>query len=260
MTEISQTLDRGLQVLELLDASSVPLGVRELARSLELGTAIVQRLINTLEQRGFVEQVVESRRYRIGYRARQLGQSSRNLDDLERTANTKLQELAEQYGLNAYLGAIRNDRAVYLLAIPSRHRFVLRVETGETMSFHSTALGKVLLAAAGEERSRNLLGPGPLPRVTPATIVEPSALIAILPKIRAHGYAESIEENLPGVVSVGAPIRNSQGTVIAAISAAIAAATTDLKADDVTRIVVTAATAISRSLGCPENLLNKWDF
>ena len=44
-----QTLDRGLQILNLLAANDVGLNVAELAAALELDRAIVYRLVRTLE-------------------------------------------------------------------------------------------------------------------------------------------------------------------------------------------------------------------
>ena len=49
---------------------------------------------------------------------------------------------------------------IFLLSVPSRHRVVLRIDAGETFPLHATALGKVLLASAGNERARKLLGKG----------------------------------------------------------------------------------------------------
>jgi DNA-binding IclR family transcriptional regulator len=256
--DLSQTLERGLRVLEAIDAATA-IGVRELARDLGLGASIVQRLVNTLEQRGFIEQVAESRRYQIGYRSIVLGQSSRHDDTQNKVAHVALLALAQRHGLNGYLGVMHGDRAVYVLTVPSRHRVVLRVDAGETMHLHSTALGKVLLAAAGDARARALLGPGPLFAVTAHTITNVDVLIETLPEIRSRGYASVIEENITGIVSLGAPVRNEHGTIVAGMSVAFAKGTTDLDDNAVAKLVIEAAARVSRTVGCPERLLNSWD-
>ena len=258
MDDISQTLDRGLQVLQAIDAAATPVGVRELARQLELGTAIVQRLVNTLEKRGFIEQVPENRRYRIGHRAVVLGQSSRHGETITRAALAELEALAEEPGLNGYMGVLSGERAVYVLAVPSRHRITLRVDAGETMPFHSTTIGKVFLAAVGEGRARELLGPGPLARITDQTITDPDELIASLSEIRERGYAWVDEENIRGIVSVGAPIRNSQGRIIAGLSVAYSKGTTNLDEPVVAKLVIDAADRVSRAIGCPEQFKSNW--
>jgi DNA-binding IclR family transcriptional regulator len=71
----SQSLKRGLKIFELLDGSTTSLGVREIARRLDLSTTIAQRLVNTLATHSYLEQISETRRYRIGPRAVGLGSS-----------------------------------------------------------------------------------------------------------------------------------------------------------------------------------------
>jgi DNA-binding IclR family transcriptional regulator len=71
----SQSLERGLKIFELLDGSTTSLGVREIAHRLDLSTTIAQRLVNTLATYSYLEQISETRRYRIGPRAVGLGSS-----------------------------------------------------------------------------------------------------------------------------------------------------------------------------------------
>src|SRR5438105_945467 len=72
----NQSLERGLQMLDLLDRSPEPLGIRELARRMEVAPSMVQRLANTLSAAAYVEQAPESQRYRIGPRSIGLGSNA----------------------------------------------------------------------------------------------------------------------------------------------------------------------------------------
>jgi DNA-binding IclR family transcriptional regulator len=51
----SQSLERGLDVLESIAAEGGEVGVRELARRCELSPTIVQRLVSSLASRGYIE-------------------------------------------------------------------------------------------------------------------------------------------------------------------------------------------------------------
>ncbi len=53
-TETSQTLDRGLRVLEVVAESADGLTVTELAAALGIGRTVVYRLVVTLEQHAFI--------------------------------------------------------------------------------------------------------------------------------------------------------------------------------------------------------------
>jgi len=251
----SQSLERGLMVLELLNNSPTPLGVREVARRLEISTTIVQRLVNTLAEYHYLEQVAETRRYRIGPRALGLGSSLLRHDKLISSANAELQRLANEHGLSGFLCGLRGARAVYLLAVQSHGPVAITAIPGETAYLHSTAMGKALLAWMGNDAVTELVGKEALLKLTPKTIDTMPALIDDLAEVRRRGYATSIEENLPGVISIGAPIRNADGGVIAALSVAFAG-TASSEADLRTpvQLVLDTSARLSRGLGCPPSL------
>jgi DNA-binding IclR family transcriptional regulator len=246
----NQSLTRGLAILELVDTAAAPLGVRDIARQLGISAAIVQRLMNTLTAHRYLEQVPETRRYRIGPRALGLGNSLLAHDKLISNANGELQRLASEHQLNGYLAVLRERSAVYLLAVQSRGPIVIRAAPGSVAHLHSTAMGKVLLAWLGDVAARTLLEAEPLPQVTPRTITNPAELLDELATIRARGYATAIEENLPGVLSVGSPVRDESGAVIAALSVAFARSTNpELTIRSVARLLTEAAAATSRACG-----------
>ena len=117
-----QSLDRGLAILDLLDRAMEPMGIREIARELKLSPTIVQRLANTLSQSGFIEQVLETRRYKLGYRAMLLGGTMRSEDRLMASADKELRLLADKHLLNGYLGVLRDNKIVYAHGAKQRSR------------------------------------------------------------------------------------------------------------------------------------------
>lgn len=253
----SQSLERGLMVLELLNSSPMPLGVREIARRLEISTTIVQRLVNTLAEYNYLEQAADTRRYRIGPRALGLGSSLLRHDKLISSANAELQRLANEHGLSGFLCGLRGARAVYLLAVQSSGPIAITAIPGETAYLHSTAMGKALLARMGDDAVIQLLANEALVKLTPKTIDTLPALIENLQEVRRVGYATSIEENLPGVISIGAPIRNADGQVIAALSVAFAGtASSEADLRPSVKLVLDATSRLSRGLGCPQSFLS----
>jgi DNA-binding IclR family transcriptional regulator len=252
MAGLSQSLDRGLDVLELLEASGHDVGVRDAARQLGLSPAIVQRLINTLCERGYLLRDPDTRRYRLGYRAIGLGSGRSRPGDLVSLAQSELRTLTARYQVNAFLGTLREGRAIYLLAEQGEGPIAIRVGPGEEMPLHSTAIGKVLLAALEAGMSRALIGKRKLPRVTERTITDPDKLLRSLERVRSQGFATVREENLPGVLSAGAPVRDAGGAVVAALSIAYPRSLDAARSlEAMTPRVVEAAKRISRGLGWP---------
>jgi len=71
--EIVQTAARALSVLRAFSRERPDMSVAEMTRRLDLPRTIVIRLLNTLEDAGYVERVVDTFHYRIGLAALELG-------------------------------------------------------------------------------------------------------------------------------------------------------------------------------------------
>jgi len=216
----SLSLERGLSVLEVLKDSDEPVGVREIARRLKLSAPAIQRLLNTLAEHGYIEQATDTRRYRIGHGVLVLAQHILRKDRLIGLAEPELQGLAAEGCFNAFLGVRCGSAGLYILAVQSRSPVVIRSSPGERMALHSTALGKALLVGLSDDAIGEILGDAPLEQLTPRTVSEPGQLISQLRTAQAIGYTTALDENILGVVSVGAPVRSASGMVIAAISVA----------------------------------------
>src|SRR5882757_2982653 len=210
----SQSLERGLDILEMIAAEGADVGVRELARRLGLSPTIVQRLISSLALRGYIEKNSETSRYRLGHRSLVLGASGELAFDYAVAARRELERLAHEHRLNGFVSVLRGGRAIYLLAVQADGPVAIKVDAGSEMPLHSTSAGKVLLASVGDADARRLLGAGKLAAITPHTITDANALVAGLGRVRRQGFALVVEENIRGVLSVGAPIRDRTGKVL----------------------------------------------
>jgi DNA-binding IclR family transcriptional regulator len=246
----SQSLERGLDILEMIETESADIGVREIARRLGLSPAIVQRLVSSLATRGYIDKNIETARYRLGYRALALGANGSHGPDYLASARRELERLALEHRLNGFVAVLRGRRAIYLLAVQADGPVAIKVSPGSEMPLHSTGAGKVLLASMSDGEARKILGSGRLPAITPQTIIDPAALIASLAKVRRQGFATVAEENIPGVLSVGAPIRDRAGQVVAALSVAFPKyVDAGLTLEKVTPLVIAAGMRVSRALG-----------
>jgi IclR family transcriptional regulator, KDG regulon repressor len=248
----SQSLERGLDVLEAIAAEGGEVGVRELARRCTLSPTIVQRLVASLASRGYIEKNGDTSRYRLGHRALALGASGEGAFDYVVAARRELERLAHEQRLNGFVSVLRGGRAIYLLAVQADGPVAIRVSPGSEMPLHSTSAGKVLLAALSDSEARRILGSRKLPAITPHTMTDPATVIASLAKVRRQGFALVNEENIPGVLSVGAPIRDRSGAVVAALSVAFPKyLDSGLTLASVEPLVTAAALRISRLLGMP---------
>lgn len=246
----NQSLQRGLLILQLLDQERTPLGVREIARRLDLSPPIVQRLINTLFEQDFVVQDADSSKYRLSYRVFTLGSFLLKEDELIVSALRELRRLADRHQLNGFLGANSDERLIYLLAVQSSGPIAIRTVPGASADYHSTAMGKVMLSGLSDTQLRARLDGTSLPPLTPHTITDPDLLMDEIVAAREAGFAVSKEENLLGILAVAAPIRDKSGQIVAAMSAAFAPTMLPQQTlSAVAAMVMEAAAEVSSGLG-----------
>src|SRR5215210_8832753 len=74
----SHSLERGLSLLDAFACMSATLGIAEIAREVGLNKSTTHRYVNTLTVLGYLHQDPESRKYRLGARAVEIGFAALN--------------------------------------------------------------------------------------------------------------------------------------------------------------------------------------
>jgi DNA-binding IclR family transcriptional regulator len=178
----SQTLHRGLVLLELLGDAPGPMSLPELTRATGWHRSIVYRLLRTLADHRLLTRTGDER-YALGLGLLAL---TRGLaTDLRSAAAPELAALADELGMTAFLVVRDGEEAVTLLSVePTASPAHVAYRPGNR---HPVTLGAPGLA---------LLMPLP-----PAAADRPELVAA-----RARGWATSTGEVLPGLSSVAAPL------------------------------------------------------
>lgn len=144
--ETAQTLDRGLQILELLGgpAGHSGLTMSELAGRLAVGRAVVYRLVATLVARDFVTRSPDGR-VRLGIGLTRLSVAVRPM--LVEAARPVLRELADAAGATAHLTLVEGAEAVALVVVePSWTDFHVAYRVGTRHALTQGAAGRAVLA------------------------------------------------------------------------------------------------------------------
>jgi IclR family acetate operon transcriptional repressor len=209
----TQAIDRAAQLLTLVLDSAQPLGVSDLAQAAELPKSTASRLVSSLERHGLVRRNGARGKVAPGpaiLRFAHRGVVDRNLVEL---AQAPLEALAEASGETVNLAVPGVHGVEHLAQVESRHFLGTGQWVGRTVDFHTTAVGKVLVAFGAAE-----LPPGRLRRVAPATVVDRAALQNDLERVRAERFAAAVDELEPGLTALAAPVTGPTGDVIAALS------------------------------------------
>jgi DNA-binding IclR family transcriptional regulator len=243
------TIEKAGEVLALFDRERTEWGVREAAEALGLAKSSAHDLLTSLAQVGLLGKTGEGR-YRLGWRLVTMSETLLATTELRCEARPILEELAGEYQETIHLAILDDTKVVYVDKLEGKQ--AVRVELtslGTRLYPHCTALGKVLLAYRPEADVRRIVKINGLPRFTPNTITDEAELEQALTKIRKQGYAYDLEEILPDLCCVGAPIHNHAGHVIAAISMSIPAYRFQRSYGEFRRAAVRVGKVISERLG-----------
>ncbi|HEX9839063.1 MAG TPA: IclR family transcriptional regulator [Anaerolineales bacterium] len=244
-----QTIQKAGELLALFDRDHAEWGVREVAAQLKMAKSSTHDLMASLAKLGFLNKTEENR-YRLGWRLVTLSETLLATTELRKEAHPVMEDLATQYQETIHLAVLDDTQAVYVDKLEGRQ--AVRVELtslGARLYAHCSALGKVLLAYSSEQEVKRIIQIAGLPRFTENTITDPEELLQNLIKIRKQGFAYDMEEILPDLCCVAAPIHNYTGQVIAAISMSIPAYRFKRSQTEFREGVMRAAKTISKRLG-----------
>jgi IclR family pca regulon transcriptional regulator len=216
----SQSLERGLAILECFTPETPVLGIADIATQLGMSRSTTHRYVTTLLALGYIRQGAK-RKYRLGLRVTELGMSALNETSLREHAHADLAELAHRSGYATGIAVLENGEIVCVDRVQGfrRRQRVLgpEVKAGLKLPAYCTALGKVLLAHLPDYELREAVSRMELKRMGPNTIVSRGVLRDELAQIVEEGLAVEDQELASGRVAIAAPVFDEAGEIAAAI-------------------------------------------
>ncbi len=229
-----RAVERVVDILDMLQRSSSPVSLVELADVTRLPKSSVFRYLATLEARGYVDKDPVSGDFTLGVA---LPSQRQHLDLLVARARPLLQRLRDRFGETVNFGVLDGDKILYLEIVESPKAMRLAARSGDRDFVHSTALGRAIAAQLPGERVRDIVASAGMPALTPRTTTSADELLASLQAVRADGYAIDDEENevgarcvavalpgtrLPAGISVSAPAMRLSHDEARAVGTALA--------------------------------------
>jgi DNA-binding IclR family transcriptional regulator len=216
-----KSLAKALSILKLFNPGKSQWSIRDMVEELGYHKSSVQRLVTTLEVHGFLERSHPRRgRFVLGPIVLMLGNVASQSIDLRVVARPYLRRLVEQTGETAHLCVVDQSQCYYLDKIDSPQAVRIATYVGQRLPLHCSAVGKTLLSGMTEEEVDHIIDDCGLPRFTGTTITDRRTLFDELTRIRREGLAHDNEEYDLGLRCVAAPVKDSHGVVVAAISVA----------------------------------------
>jgi len=209
-------LDRAIDVLSAVAVAAEPTSASALARATGQPRATVSRTLRTFADRGLVSETATG--WVIGNELFRLARIADPHGALIEAAAGPLRRLRDRAEESALLAIVPGRTRMEIVAqLEGPHRLGVVGWVGADVPLHASSAGKLVLAELGADELEAWIEDVRPVRMTSRTMATQPALTEELHRIRRRGWAEIVDELEDGLVSLSAPVRDSGGTLVAAI-------------------------------------------
>jgi len=215
--KLNQSVKKAITLLRAT-AEDRNANVSSLARAAGLPRATALRMIQTLEQEGFLLRIPGDDRVLLGPELLRL---ARNTDEqllLREVSRPIVADLVAGVRETVTLSVVAPDGGLDVVSqVDAPAQLRPQSWVGQRFPLHASASGKVLLATYDEERLGRFLDE-PLARFTPSTITTAEALRAELGRVRRQSYAVSRDEEEDGLSGISTGILGQDDELLGVLS------------------------------------------
>lgn len=207
-------LEKGLDIIELLSSEVEGLKVTDITEKLDKSVGELFRMLMVLEQRGYVETIPNTDRYRLTLKLFGLANRFPPVKRLTSVAAPILKRLAFKIEQSCHLVTFYDGQGhvVAQQDSPSARNFGLRL--GATVPLLNSCSGHILLSFASKERFDMMVEKIPEHQARP-DIKEFSDVSS---QILSNGYESITSAQVQGVNDIGFPVFDDSGDILASLS------------------------------------------
>jgi len=212
---------RAIDVLELVGSAETPLSFLDIGAHLGIPNSSLFYLLNTLIQRGYLQQD-DSRTYQLGPAIARLANAVNATVSWIEIVEPLVDRVWTQVQETTSYMERRGDEIECLISKLAPHSLLPVHRVGQRAPLYVFSGGKIVLAELDDEALDAYLKRTPLKRLTPNTLTSPQAIRAEIADVRESGIAVSREEHSVGIVGVSVGLKTAAslaGTLGVAIPA-----------------------------------------
>lgn len=206
-------LEKGLDILEVLCRSDMPLSQKEIAKRLGRSVSEIYRMVSCLLERNYVSQIDENT-YTITTKLYELAHINPPTQRLLFEAMPMMQRLANELDQSCHLTVYSQGKQIVLAKVDAPSGMGFSVRTGSELDVLISASGRVLLAFQNLETTKLWIEESIQRRPEQSN----PQIEIILGTIRKVGYESVPSVQVRGLYAVSFPILDSQGLALAALT------------------------------------------
>jgi DNA-binding IclR family transcriptional regulator len=213
-----RTVTRIFAILRLLTKKSQGLSFTEIINEIDdIPKSSMHNLLKQMYAHGYVYYNDITKIYSIGGGMIELASSIVHNFTIKPLARPYLEDLGAETGEDIYFGILNGEESIYIDKIKGTYPIRYDIPVGTRRQLYCSSIGKLFLAYMSDDELNRYLQNKQLVKLTKRTITDPLELREHLKKVRTVGIAVSYEENVDGIVGVGAPILNQSGNMVAGV-------------------------------------------
>lgn len=213
----TQSVVNAIHVIEAI-SNFQPVGLSELARTLEQPKATVLRALRTLEELGWVEQSeAPASHWSLTYHAYAVAARTGMRQNIRDLALAPMSALQQETSETIHLCVPDARNMVVVERLDSSHTLRAFIALGTALQMHASGTGLAFLSASDPKFIDEYLS-GPLEARTSSSLTSPAKIRDELQAIRERGYSINVDGRSEGITSLGAAICDRSGAPIGSVS------------------------------------------
>ncbi len=202
-------LEKGLDILELLAASTFPLTKKQIAEKLDRSVSEIFRMLSVLVERQYIEFDSDQSTYSLSLRMFVLSNQHPPVAQMLKRATPMMEALCLKVKQSCHLSQYKHGELVVISVQESPYKMGFGLRLGATLDVCSSGSGIVLLAFSSPEQREKIL------KQTDATDVEIEHALANIDKTQSDGYYIGASPQISGVTNISFPIFGALGELMA---------------------------------------------
>lgn len=249
------SVERAIQVLEILAVSAEGFSLADLSKRIGVPKSTLFRILTTLKHNSLVNHDEQRRIFTLGIKLLDWGNAALSRIDLKTVARPHLMRMAHETKQSYYLAILDHYEVIIVDRVDTPEIWTMVARLGQRSPVHATASGQVLISDLRPDVLDKIIKRSGLKKYTPRTITSFRKLKQRLEEIKECGYSIADAEYKPDLCALAVPIFDHHGRVAAALMMALPHARTAKNSkmlDDMIDMLKQEAGKISQEIGYQE--------
>jgi len=202
----SKSLEKGLKILSLFKRETPALTQSNISKTLNLNMTSTYRYINTLVELGYLEKDAKTKAIRPSLFCMALCNNLIRATDRLRLIKHVVDRVHKEHNISIEVAFTVDDTIMRIYSRQAEETLTYSLPDSSKDCLHNTALGKAYLAWLPTGKMEAKVARMALTARTDNTICDKRVLLSELKTVRRQRYAMAVEEYLPGLIAIGAPL------------------------------------------------------